>query len=446
MPALLSVRERRSARRRVRVKTSVRSGSWWRKYSTSRSTFCSWLTGRTFCSTLSTGWALPPSSMKIGIVEGVGDDAEHGLAHGRGEEEVLPLGGNGVDDALHVRPEAHVEHAVGLVEHERVDLVQQDVALAEHVEQAARGRDQQVDALADALGLRVVGNAAEDGDDAAAAVGGQRLADLLDLAAELAGGGDDEGGRMRLLAVDDHRRRHVLEDGQHEGGRLAGARLGAAHDVAAGEHARDGVLLDRRRVHIAHGGDAGEQLAFEAERGERRDLDLGGRTGRLLDVLALLVGLVDALAAAVTAVAAVALVAALAAAVVAARAVVPAAAALAVLAGALLVLGGGGRCSRRRSARVGRGRRVLRRSRRLLRGPRGLRGAALGGAIRAATAVAAPAAAPAATLLPALGGRRVLGRALGGSRNGRVGGAGGHRFSLPRRLRRRRRYALRRRA
>ena len=92
---------------------------------------------------------------------------------------------------------------------------------------------------------------------------------------------------------------------------------------------------------VAHGGDAGEQLALEAERGERRDLDLGGRPGGLLDVLALRVALVDALAAAVAAVAAVALAAALAAAVVAARAVVPAAAALAALAGALAALGGG---------------------------------------------------------------------------------------------------------
>ena len=127
---------------------------------------------------------------------------------------------------------------------------------------------------------------------------------------------------MRLLAVDDHRLTHVLQDGQHEGGRLAGARLGAAHDVAAGEHARDGVLLDRCRLRVAHRGDAGEQLAFEAQCRERRDLDLGGRSGGLLDVLALLVALVDALAAAVAAVAAVTLAAALAAAVVAARAVV----------------------------------------------------------------------------------------------------------------------------
>ena len=60
-------------------------------------------------------------------------------------------------------------------------LVEQDVALAQHVEQAAGRGDQQIDAAAHLLRLRVVGHAAEDGDDAAAAVGGERLADLLDL-------------------------------------------------------------------------------------------------------------------------------------------------------------------------------------------------------------------------------------------------------------------------
>ena len=75
---------------------------------------------------------------------------------------------------------------------------------------------------------------------------------------------------------------------------------------------------------VAHGGHAGEQLALEPERGERGDLDLGGRPGGLLDVLALGVALVDALAAAALAVSAaaavtVAVAAALAAAVVAPR-------------------------------------------------------------------------------------------------------------------------------
>ena len=86
-------------------------------------------------------------------------------------------------DALDVRPEAHVEHAVGLVEDERVDLVEEDVALAQHVEQAARGGDEQVDAAARPAWPAVVGHAAEDGGDGAPAVGAERLADLLDLRA-----------------------------------------------------------------------------------------------------------------------------------------------------------------------------------------------------------------------------------------------------------------------
>ena len=208
--------------------------------------------------------------MKIGLVQRVRDDAEHLLAHGGAEEEVLALGRDGVDDALHVRPEAHVEHAVGLVEHERVDLVEQDVALAQHVEQAAGRGDEQVDALADLLGLRVVGNAAEHGDDRAAAVGAQRLADLFDLPAELARRGDDEGGRVGRAAVGDGRACHALQDGQDESGRLAGTGLRRAHHVAPGEDARDGLLLDGSRRFVAHGGDAGEQLAAEAECREQR--------------------------------------------------------------------------------------------------------------------------------------------------------------------------------
>ncbi len=201
---------------------------------------------------------------------------------------------------------------------------------------------------------------------------------------------------------------------------------------------------------VAHGGDAGEQLALEPERGERGDLDLGGRPGGLLDVLALGVALVDALAAAALAVSAaaavtVAVAAALAATVVAPPAVVTAAlvtvaAALAALAGALDALGRGGRRRLRRACRVAGGRGVRRGLR--AAGLR-LRAAALRGAVGAAAAVAAPAAALAAGLLSALGRRGARGRgALGAGGDGRVGGAGGHRCSLPRRLRTRRRLAL----
>ena len=68
--------------------------------------------------------------------------------HGRGEHQRLPLLGQQLQDAAQVGREAHVDHAVGLVEHQHLDLVEAHALAAVQVEQAARGRDQQVDALA----------------------------------------------------------------------------------------------------------------------------------------------------------------------------------------------------------------------------------------------------------------------------------------------------------
>ena len=53
-------------------------------------------------------------------------------------------------DAADVLDEAHVEHAVGFVEHEELDVAELDVALAHQVEQAARRGDQDVDAASSA--------------------------------------------------------------------------------------------------------------------------------------------------------------------------------------------------------------------------------------------------------------------------------------------------------
>ena len=58
--------------------------------------------------------------------------------HGGGEEQRLPGEGQGLADALNVRDEAHVEHAVSLVDDEQFNAVQQQLAAFEMVEQAAR--------------------------------------------------------------------------------------------------------------------------------------------------------------------------------------------------------------------------------------------------------------------------------------------------------------------
>ncbi len=65
-----------------------------------------------------------------------------GGRHRRGEEERLALPGDGRADAADVVDEAHVEHAVGLVEHEVRHAVEAHVPLAHQVEQAARRGDE----------------------------------------------------------------------------------------------------------------------------------------------------------------------------------------------------------------------------------------------------------------------------------------------------------------
>ena len=84
------------------------------------------------------------------------------LRHGRAEEHRLARLGQKPRDAADRLDEAHVEHAVGLVEDEELDLAEVDQALVEQVDQSARRGDDDVDALLDRADLRALADAAED--------------------------------------------------------------------------------------------------------------------------------------------------------------------------------------------------------------------------------------------------------------------------------------------
>ena len=60
-----------------------------------------------------------------------------------------------------VMDKAHVEHAVGLVEHEDLEAIEPHQALAHQVEQTARRRDQDVDSARQRLHLLALAHAAE---------------------------------------------------------------------------------------------------------------------------------------------------------------------------------------------------------------------------------------------------------------------------------------------
>ena len=78
------------------------------------------------------------------------------------EHEVLALLRQHLEHALDVADEAHVEHAVGFVEHEDLHFGERHGALFAQVEQAAGRRDQDVAAVARLVDLRLLGDAAED--------------------------------------------------------------------------------------------------------------------------------------------------------------------------------------------------------------------------------------------------------------------------------------------
>ena len=151
------------------------------------------------------------------------------------EQQALPLGRKQRQDALDVGHEAHVEHAIGLVEHQEFHLVETDCLLLHVVEQATGGRDENFDAGAQIPGLRGDVDATEDHraaqrDELAVAAHA-----FEDLGGEFARGRQDQG--THGVAGRRHARIGVLletlQQRQGEAGGLAGARLGSPHHVLA---------------------------------------------------------------------------------------------------------------------------------------------------------------------------------------------------------------------
>ena len=103
------------------------------------------------------------------------------VRHGRGEEQGLALAGQELHDALQGVDEAEVEHLVGLVQNQDLDIAQGERAAVDEVEQAARGGDEDVDAGAELALLLADGHAAVDHGGAqaqVAAVGAKAVGDL----------------------------------------------------------------------------------------------------------------------------------------------------------------------------------------------------------------------------------------------------------------------------
>ena len=202
----------------------------------------------------------------FGIVqEGFGDAADFGR-HRRGEEQRLPGERHQLADAFDVGNEAHVQHAVGFVDHQQFDAGEQQAAAFGMVEQAAGRCDQHVDA-ARQLGVLVAErDAADQQRDVEFLADAVFVEILFHLGREFAGRLENEGARHPGAGA------ALFQHGEHrkdEGCGLAGAGLGDAENVPARQNVGDRLFLNGGRGGVAGGRNGGENLVGQDRDGKK---------------------------------------------------------------------------------------------------------------------------------------------------------------------------------
>ena len=150
--------------------------------------------------------------------------------------------------------EAHVEHAVGFVQHQDLDGGQVDALLTGEVQQTTRAGDEHIDTLGQGGDLRLEADTAEDAGAAHGQVTGIDLEAVVDLGRQFAGRRQDQYARLPghvLAAIGMTIGKQALEHRQREAAGLAGAGLGSHHQIATLQDGRNGTLLNRGGIRVA---------------------------------------------------------------------------------------------------------------------------------------------------------------------------------------------------
>ena len=191
--------------------------------------------------------------------------AEFGNALGVGgrKQQGLALFRTLLGDFDDVVEEAHVEHAVGFVEHQGVERIELQAAALQVVHQAAGRADHDVGAVLQRGELSTQRHAAAERDDLDVVFGARQSADFGGhLIGQLARGAEHHGLHGEAARV------QVGQQGQGKGGGLAAAGLGLGNDVFAQQGRRQAGRLDRRHGRVAQLLQVGQRGRGEGEGGE----------------------------------------------------------------------------------------------------------------------------------------------------------------------------------
>ncbi|MNF77489.1 hypothetical protein D3C84_596370 [compost metagenome] len=191
----------------------------------------------------------------LGVVQQLAGEVGDVLGEGRREQQVLPFCGQAREDLLDVMHEAHVEHAVGFVQHQDFHMGQIHGTLADQVEQATGAGHQDVDALGHGLHLGVHADTAEDAGADEFQVTGIDLEAIVHLGGQFAGGGQHQHAwlfrAVAVLAIRMTVGEQQFEDRQGEAAGFTRPCLGGNHQVAALQHGGNGPLLHRGGLGVA---------------------------------------------------------------------------------------------------------------------------------------------------------------------------------------------------
>ena len=140
---------------------------------------------------------------------------------------------------MNVGRKAHVKHAVCFVKHKEAHTRQVNKALVFQVNQAARRGNKNVNACFQLLDLRVLGNAAHNGQNAMVRQLRNGRANFGDLLCQLARGCDNQHLRRAALFA----RLEQIQAGKAERSGFARAGFRAGNNVFAGKDGGNGLLL-----------------------------------------------------------------------------------------------------------------------------------------------------------------------------------------------------------
>ncbi|GKT40846.1 uncharacterized protein ColSpa_01026 [Colletotrichum spaethianum] len=205
---------------------------------------------------------------------------------GGGEHESLAVLNIGhvlaLDDTANLGLETHVKHAVSLIEHKVLDVLEGDAATLDKIDKTSGGGNEQVAAALDLTKLGAdVGTTVDDTRADPGAV--RELAGLfVDLGNQLTSGSQNQrcGVSLALTAettggVGRDRRRTVDEglgqNGEKETTSLSGTSLSTSHKIATAHNDRDRVLLDGGGNLVASHLDVADEVVVERGVGEGED-------------------------------------------------------------------------------------------------------------------------------------------------------------------------------